>query len=83
MLSFYIPKTQPILNKILQDYCKKTTENSMRKLTEKYNLERNKPKLVDPIEKVCINSNPEFNFYGILAVLSITTMAFIFYKKLN
>jgi len=79
MLSFYFPKTQPsLLNKNLQDYCKKTTENSIRKLTEKYNLERNNTKIDN---KICVSGNPEFNFYGILTILSITTIAFIFLRN--
>jgi hypothetical protein len=78
MLSFYFPKTQSLLNKNLQDYCKKTTEDSIRKLTEKYNLERNNSKIDN---KICVSSNPEFNFYGILTILSITTIAFIFLRN--
>jgi hypothetical protein len=81
MLSFYIPKTQ-LINKALNDYCKKSTENSMRKITEQYNLERNEPKIVNSLVKVGGNNNPDFNFYGLFAFLSISTMALFFYKKL-
>lgn len=67
----------PLINKSLRDYCRKSTENSIRKLTEKYNLERNTTKLADEDE------NTQFNIYGFIAFLSMTTFAFVIYKKLQ
>jgi len=81
MFYFYIPKTQLVINKALHDYCKKSTEKSMRKITDQYNLERNKLKFVNSLVKVDGNNNPDLNFYGIFALLSIPTIAFIFIRK--
>jgi hypothetical protein len=83
MLSFYMPKTPVVMNQALYDYCKKSTEESVRKQSEKYSLERNKPKITISPENSDGNDKPEFNFYGLLAFLSVTTMAFFFYKRLN
>lgn len=82
MLSFYIPKTPLVMNKTLYDYCTKSTKESVRKQIEKYNLEKNKPKINNPLDDNG-NDKPEFNFYGFLAILSITTVGFIIYKRLR
>ena len=83
MLSCYSPKIPQVMNKNLYEYCKKSTEESIKKITEKNNLERNKPKI-----KFLLNNNddsgkPEFNFYGFLAFLSISTIGFLIYKRLK
>lgn len=83
MLSFYMPKTPVVMNKALYDYCKKSREESVRKLSEKYSLERNKPKINILLENNDGNDKPEFNFYGFLAFLSVTTVAFFIYKRLK
>lgn len=83
MLSFYMPKTPVVMNKALYDYCKKSTEESVKKISEKYSLERNKPKINISLENGDENAKPEFNFYGLLTFLSVTTMAFFFYKRLQ
>lgn len=83
MLSFYIPKTQVVMNKALYDYCKKTTEESIKKISENYSLERNKTKINISMENSDGNANPEFNFYKLLAFLSLTTITFFFYKRLH
>lgn len=80
MLSSCMMRNSIIFNKSLHDYCKKTTEESIRKLTEKYNLERNKPKIINPLDD---NNNPNFNFFRFLIFLSITSLTFCFYKRLH
>jgi hypothetical protein len=80
MLSSCLMRKSVFTNKTLQDYCKKTTEESMRKLSEKYNLERNKPNIKNTFDD---NDKPEFNYFGLLVVLSITIFSFSFYKRLN
>jgi hypothetical protein len=80
MLSSYLMRNPIYVNKTLQDYCKKTTEESIRKLNEKYNLERNKPKIKNTFDD---NNKPEFNYFGFLLFLSITIFSFRFYKRLN
>ena len=83
MLSFYMPKTQVVMNKALYDYCKNSTEESIKKITEKYSLERNKPKNIFSFKNGDGNAKSEFNLYGLLAFLSVTTIAFFFYKRLQ
>ena len=83
MLSFYMPKTPVVMNKALYDYCKKSTQESVIKQSEKYSLERNKPKINVSFENNDENDKPEFNFYGFLAFLSVTTVAFFIYKRLK
>lgn len=68
-------------NKTISDYCRKSTNESIQKLTEKYNLERNKPKIKNPLDEY--EDKPNFNFYGFLAFLSISTMTIFFYKRLK
>lgn len=67
-------------NKTLQDYCKKANEESLRKLNEKYNLERNKLKIKNTFDD---NDNHDFNYFGFLVFLSITIFSFSLYKRLN
>lgn len=81
MLTCFQKKPILFYNKKLSEYCKKTSDESIKRLTEKYHLERIK-KIINPLEEDDSN-NPKFNFYGILAILSISTLAFYFYKKLN
>lgn len=83
MLSFIIPKKTLTMNPILQNYCKKSTENYIEKIIDKYSLERKKIKLNEFNTDNTKNNQPEFNFYNILIFLSITTTAFYFYKKLH
>lgn len=75
---------RPIIfyNKKLADYCRKTTEDSIKKITEKYNLERNKQKINNPLEDDD-NDKPKFNLYGFITFLSISTLAIYFYKRLQ
>ena len=68
-------------NKTMSDYCRKSTNESIQKLTEKYNLERTKPKIKNPLDKDEDKLN--FNFYGFLVFLSISTMAFFLNKRLK
>jgi len=68
------------VNKTLHDYCKKSTEESIRKLTEQYNLERNKSKIKSSFDN---NNEPEFNYFLVLVFLSVTIFSFSFYKRLK
>ena len=83
LYSCYAPKIPQVMNKTLYDYCKKSTQDSVKKLTEKYNLEKNKPKFKNPLDKNDDNGKPEFNFYSFLAILSISTIGFLIYKRLK
>jgi hypothetical protein len=72
-------------NKTLYDYCTLSTQKSIRNLTEKYNLERNQPKIKNLFndDDNGKNGKPELNLYGFLAFLSISTIGFYIYKKLQ
>ena len=71
-----------IFNKSLQDYCKKINEESIRKLSDGYNLEKNKPKIKNLLKNDDSN-NPDYNYFGIIIILSITMFTFSFYKRLQ
>jgi hypothetical protein len=78
--------TRPlILNKSLSEYCKNSTNNSIRRLTEKYNLERNKPKIQFLLNDSDSDDDdkPIINFYDLIIFLSISTIAFLFYKRIK
>ena len=83
LYSCYAPRIPQVMNKTLYDYCKKSTQDSVKKLTEKYNLERNKPKIKNPLDENDDSAKPEFNFYGFLAFISISTIGFFIYKRLK
>jgi hypothetical protein len=78
MLSSCLFKKPIYKNNTIQDYCRKSTQMSIAKLTEKYNLERNKPKIKNPLA----NNNREFNIYNFIIFLSISSITFYFYKRL-
>ena len=71
------------MNNSLSEYCRKSTEESIRKQTERFNLERNKPKIKNPLEDNDDKGKPEFNFYEFLIFLSISSMAIYLYKRLR
>jgi hypothetical protein len=80
MLNCFVNRKFFPLNKTISEYCKNSTNESIRKLTENYNLERNKPKIKEPFED---NGKPEINFFNLLLFLSISTVTFYFYKRLK
>lgn len=82
MLNF-TRRTPLYFNKSLSEYCTKTTNESIKKITEKYNLERNKPKIKNPLEEEDDSKNPELNFYSFIIFLSISSITFYFYKRLK
>ena len=77
MLSSELMRKPIYVNKSLHDYCKKTTEESIRKLTNKDNLERNKLKI-----KIPFQNSSDNNFLAPFLFLSITMFTFSFYKRL-
>ena len=82
MLSFMTRR--PIyFNKNLSDYCTRTTNESIRKITEKHNLERNKVKFKNPLEEDDDSEKPEFNFYHFMLFLSISYVTYFFYKRIK
>jgi hypothetical protein len=82
MISSCMMRNPISFNKSLQDYCKKINEESIRKLSDGYNLEKNKPKIKN-ILKNDNSNNPDYNYFGIIIILSITMFTFSFYKRLQ
>jgi hypothetical protein len=66
------------ISKDLKEYINNTTQNSIKKIIEK----RKEPIIINHLEEIDINEKPNRNFFGILIFLSISSMAFYFYKKL-
>ena len=85
MFSFLYKNRIPINTKMM-DYCTKSTNESIRKITEKYNEERkmNKHKfdnLVVITKDDSPNPNPNDNIIlSIICLLSSTTLFYYFYK---
>jgi hypothetical protein len=77
MLNF--TKTPLQFSKSLNYY----TNESIRKITEKYNLERNKPIIKNPLAVDEDDAKPNLNFYNFLLFFSISTITIYFYKRLN
>ena len=87
MFSFLYKNRIPINTKMM-DYCTKSTNESIRKITEKYNEERkmNKNKfdnLVVITKDDSPNPNPIDNniILSIICLLSSTTLFYYFYKS--
>ena len=67
------------INTSLRDYCRKSTEESIKKLTEKYNLEKKQQltiKFADDDPKINVDSVLSF-----LLFLSVTTITYQFCKR--
>jgi len=79
MLTCY--KTNYLFNKNINNYCRNSTNVSIKKITDKYNLERNKPKIQNPFEDN--DDKPKVGIYSTLVFLSISTMVFFFYKRIK
>ena len=75
-------KSNYLFNKNINDYCRKYTNESIIKITEKYTLERNKPKIQNPLD-LKNNDNTNFSVSGFWVIFTISTMAFFFYNKLK
>ena len=82
MLSF-MKRRSVYFNKSLSEYCTGTTNESIRKLIEKYKLERNKQKIQNPLEDQDDPGKPYLNFYNLLLFLSISSITIYFYKRLK
>lgn len=82
MLSY--PLRKPIMFNIrLSNYCQEIINKTKRKLTEKYNLERNKSKADEVILIDDFDNDPKFNFNRFIIFLSIPSILFYFYKRLK
>lgn len=80
MLTCY--KTPYLLNKTINDYCKHSVNESIKRITDRYNLETNKVNIINPFDEEDDNKH-RTNIYSILAFLSISTLVLFFYKRLK
>lgn len=82
MLSSWILKKPKNFNININNYCMNSTKESIQKITEKYNLEKNKLNIVNPLDEAKIY---KYNFIcnGILIILSLTIYTLSFYKRLQ
>ena len=75
-------KTTYLFDKTINDYCRYSTDQSIKRISDKYNLERNKLQIKNPFNDED-EDKPRINIYSIFAFLSISTLAFFLYKRLN
>ena len=81
---FNFMRSRPLyFNKALSDYCTKTTNESIKKLTEQYNLERRNTKFKNIVNNDDDPKIPEINLYTLLMFFSISSIGFYFYKRLK
>jgi hypothetical protein len=70
------------INNTLNEYCYKSTQESIQKQILYNNLARNKVTIDDLLyENKCLKRN--FNLYGFVFFLSISTIGFLLYKRLR
>lgn len=81
MLSF--PKRPIYFSKSLSDYCTRTTNESIKKITEKCGLERNKQKKINLPEEDNDNGKPDKFFYNILCFIYTSFVTYFFYKAIK
>jgi hypothetical protein len=82
MLSCFSRNSYPlILNKNLRDYCRNSTNESIKKIIERHNSEKDKPKI--KINNNDDDNNPVFNLLDFIFFLSVSSIAFFLYKRLK
>lgn len=69
-----------LFDKTINDYCRYSTDQSIKRITDRYNLERNKPQIKNSFNYEH-EDKPRINIYSIFAFLSISTLAFFLYKR--
>lgn len=84
MFSFLYKNRIPKISPKLHDYCIKSRNDSIRKISENYNEERKIKKMVLPSNtSISIPFDPNSNidlFLSIICVLSSSTILYYFYK---
>ena len=84
MLNCFIKRPIYPFNKNLSDYFRISTNESIRKLIEKQNLERNKPKFKNLFNNDDDdNDKPKFDVYDFLFFLSLSIVSIYIYKRLK
>jgi hypothetical protein len=75
---------RPFNNKIMKDYCLKSTNDYIRKITEKKNLEINSDLNKFRQELVLCSSNPDdnnYNLFPFFIFLSISSFIYFFSNR--
>jgi hypothetical protein len=84
MLTSFNFKQPYLFNKTISDYCKNSTNESIKKITDKYNLERRNITIINPFNNEYEDDNKsKITMYSILVFLSISTIGFFFYKRIK
>lgn len=81
MVSLNFLKTSLPMNNALYEYCKKSTEVSIQKLTRKFDLERKPKEVISLNHDKPNNINPNTFFFGAFAFFSLTIMTSFFYRR--
>jgi len=80
-------KFPSVQSKIILNYCMDSTNWSIKKIINRYNLEKEKPikfKLYDNKNNDKDNDkNPNLNIYSFLIFFSLSSLGVYFYKKLK
>ncbi len=71
-----------LFDKTINDYCRHSTNQSIKRITDRYNLERNKVEIKNIFNDED-DYKPKISIYSIFAFLSISTLAFFLYKRLK
>lgn len=91
MLSFCFKKPYLQYNKELFAYCRKSTEDSIKRICEKHALEKNKIKINNLIDTDNTNENEDDDYnkksnrnkFIFIYILSISTIGFLLYKRIK
>lgn len=85
MLNCFVKRPTYPLNKTLSDYCRNSTNESIRKLTDQHNLERNKLKIknIHYDDENNDDDKPKLDIYGFLIFLSFSMISIYIYKRLK
>jgi hypothetical protein len=75
-------KATYLFDKTMNNYCKNSTNESIKKITDRYNLERSKSKIKNPFDDEDTDK-PKIGIYSVLIFLSISTLTFFLYKRLK
>ncbi len=72
------------INENLRDICTKSKNETIRKLTQKYDLERKNKRVVNLLAYDDSNRDPfDFNFFHIFLFLSLSSVTLYFYRRLK
>jgi len=80
-------KPMYLFNKKINEYCRDSTNKSIKRITDSYNLERNKVNFKDIFNDDYEDEKDKDNYttciLSIFAFLSISTLAFFLYKRIK